>query len=150
MPLPHSRLTDPLPTTTDSVGGEQLSSASEENREYPRLPFRGRAKAIVFPAPTSMPGTDSDHSEVMTCDISRGGISILYRAKLCPGQRILLMLQDTSQLVEVCWCCPVWDGLYAAGCRFLSEAKSTDTEQWLLAVDVVINEYHAWDAGVSD
>jgi hypothetical protein len=26
-----------------------------------------------------------------------------------------------KRFVEVCWCCQVWPGLFAAGCRFISE-----------------------------
>jgi hypothetical protein len=59
---------------------------------------------------------------VLTTDLSRGGLSLLYRKQLRPGQQILLMLNETSRLVEVCWCCRVWPGLYAAGCQFIDAA----------------------------
>ncbi len=87
-------------------------------REFPRFPFRGRAKAIVLPLePTDEPL----EAEVITTDVSRGGLSLLHRKQLYPGQQIVLVLNDAQRLVEVCWCCRVWSGLYSAGCRFVSE-----------------------------
>ena len=87
----------------------------------------------------------------ITNDISRSGVSIMHRDKLVPGQQMLLMLNDTSQMVEVCWCCRVWDGLYAAGCRFLNKDGSSDADQRLAAIDVVISgDYAWWDAEESN
>jgi hypothetical protein len=109
---------DLLPTAADGTG-------FREARQFPRIPFRGRARAIVFPAPGSAKrsaatGAAEPHEcEVLTTDVSRGGLSVLYRKQLRPGQQILLMLNETSRRVEVCWCCRVWPGLYAAGCQFL-------------------------------
>src|SRR5262245_21808132 len=116
----------------------------EERREFPRFPFRGRAKAIVFPAPESPKGTHFQDSEVITSDLSRGGVSILYQTKLHVGQQLLLMLNDKTQLVEVRWCCRVWEGLFAAGCQFLSEARDMDVDQQLVAIDVVISSEESW------
>jgi hypothetical protein len=63
----------------------------------------------------------------MTTDISRGGLSLLYRKQLFPGQQILLVLTDTTQLVEVRWCCRAWAGLYAAGCAFVGAPGENPT-----------------------
>jgi hypothetical protein len=126
-----------------SAGEEQLLSF-EEKREYPRIPFRGRAKAVVFPAPSSPAGTTLHDSEVVTSDLSRGGVSILNRTPLTPGQQLLLMLNDRNQLAEVRWCCPVWDGLFAAGCRFIGEPGATNIDQQLMAIDVVISSEESW------
>jgi len=116
----------------------------EERREFMRFPFRGRAKAIVFPAPESPKGTHFQDSEVITSDLSRGGVSILYQTKLQVGQQLLLMLNDKTQLVEVRWCCRVWESLFAAGCQFLSEAREVDVDQQLVAIDVVISSEESW------
>jgi hypothetical protein len=88
------------------------------NREFSRIPFHGRAAAVIFPLPCS-PYSEPLESEVLTTDISRGGLSLLYQQELCPGQQVLLQLSQGSRTVEVCWCCQVWPGLYIAGCRFL-------------------------------
>ena len=87
-----------------------------EAREFPRFPFRGRAQALVF---ASQGGEEPQESEVITTDVSRTGLSLLHRKQLYPGQQILLVLSDGNRLVEVCWCCRVWSGLYSAGCRFV-------------------------------
>ena len=59
--------------------------------------------------------------EVVTTDVSRGGISLMHRKQVVAGQQIMLVLNDAKRFVEVCWCCQVWPGLYAAGCRFIDE-----------------------------
>jgi hypothetical protein len=92
-------------------------------REFPRFPFRGRAKALVF---GEQPSDEPQESEVITTDVSRNGLSLLHRRQLNPGQQILLVLSDTSRLVEVCWCCRVWAGLYSAGCRFVGVPAEKD------------------------
>jgi hypothetical protein len=58
---------------------------------------------------------------VLTTDLSRSGVSLLHRRALVPGQRLRLLLHQAERLVEVCWCCRVWPGLYAAGCRFIPD-----------------------------
>jgi hypothetical protein len=91
-----------------------------EARRHPRYAFRGRARAIVYPPP-SQPTRQPLESEVLTTDLSRSGLSLLHRRALVPGQRLRLLLLQAERLVEVCWCCRVWPGLYAAGCRFVSD-----------------------------
>jgi hypothetical protein len=68
---------------------------------------------------------EPSESEVLTTDISRGGLSVLHRKELFKGQQLLLMLTQSSRMVEVCWCCEVWPGLYAAGCRFMDVPPGT-------------------------
>ena len=87
-------------------------------RGFPRIPFRGRAQAVVLPPPSS-PDLEPEESEVVTTDISRGGVSILHRTELHRGQHLLLKLAATTCTVEVRWCCQVWPGLFIAGCQFV-------------------------------
>lgn len=98
-----------------------FAHVGDEARRYPRYAFRGRAPVIVYPPP-SRPGLAPQTSEVLTTDLSRSGVSLLHRKALVPGQRLRLLLREAERLVEVCWCCRVWPGLYAAGCRFVTEA----------------------------
>ena len=96
-------------------------------REFPRFPSRGRAQALVF---SPQGGEEPQESEVITTDVSRTGLSLLHRKQLYPGQQILLVLSGANRLVEVCWCCRVWSGLYSAGCRFVGvpeTAQKSDT-----------------------
>lgn len=95
-----------------------VSKKSSADREHARVPFRGRASAVVFPPPSS-PKSEPVESEVVTTDISRGGLSLLHRRELEPGQQVLLSLSRGTCTVEVCWCCRAWAGLYIAGCRFV-------------------------------
>ena len=59
-----------------------------ESGEHSRIPFRGRAAVVVFPPP-SAPHAEPVESEVVTTDISRGGLSLLHRKELEPGQQVL-------------------------------------------------------------
>jgi hypothetical protein len=101
---------------------ESKAPASEGTREHMRYPFRGRAKAVFLPQ--TKDGL-AEEWEVVTTDISRGGISILHRKQLAQGQQVMLVLSDEQRFVEVCWCCQVWPGLFAAGCQFLREPSET-------------------------
>lgn len=98
-------------------GGGPLSAPAEA-RAHPRFSFRGRAKAVAL-TPDNRPELEPKECEVLTTDVSRGGLSLLCRKQLYPGQQLVLVLNQTNRLVEVCWCCRVWAGLYSAGCRFV-------------------------------
>lgn len=111
---------------TERTGGPRceqpgLPPPAGEARRFPRFAFRGRARALVYPPPSRPAGRPLE-SEVLTTDLSRDGVSLLHRRALVPGQRLRLLLLHSERLVEVCWCCRVWPGLYAAGCRFLDQA----------------------------
>jgi hypothetical protein len=123
---------------------ESLAGLFDEKREFPRIPFRGRAKAVVFPAGDDVGTATIEDSEVVTSDLSRGGVSILHRSKLVPGQQLMLMLNESMQLAEVRWCCRVWEGLFAAGCSFVRESRDCDIDQKLAAIDVVISSEELW------
>jgi hypothetical protein len=137
-------MTLPTNATVPLPGQVTEPSPFEEKRSFPRIPFRGRAQAIVFPPPSEPHAAPVRDSEVITSDLSRGGVSILYRQQLVPRQQLLLVLNDTNQMVEVCWCCRVWDGLFAAGCRFISTPGKPSAEQLLSAVDAVISDECLW------
>jgi len=116
-----------IQSDTELFDGAAAAKDFRDVREFPRFPFRGRAQAIVLPLePTDEPL----ECEVITTDVSRGGLSLLHRKQLHPGQQIVLVLNDAQRLVEVCWCCRVWSGLYSAGCRFLnSPAEMSELER---------------------
>jgi hypothetical protein len=143
-PTPVSESAPEQLSSSPDTGVEPATSVFAEKRQFPRFPFRGRAKAIVLPSPASPPGTELHDSEVITSDLSRGGVSILYRQRLNPGQQLLLMLNDKTQLVEVRWCCRVWDELFAAGCQFLHDSTPIDVDQQFNAIDVVISSEDFW------
>ena len=103
------------PKATNSLNSTNKDAS---NREFPRVPFHGRAKAVIFP-PLSSTQSEPLESEVLTTDISRGGLSLLHQSELFPGQQVLLQLSQENRTVEVCWCCQIWPDLYIAGCRFV-------------------------------
>lgn len=116
-------MADTIESDVDFV--ERSSSPpGSDAREHPRFPFRGRARAVVFPPEGSLGGQPQE-SEVLTTDVSRGGLSLLHRKQLFPGQQVLLVLEGANRLVEVCWCCRVWAGLYSAGCRFIAPTQQS-------------------------
>ena len=136
----------------DSASDALPSSAAppvvfQEKRSDPRVPFRGRAQALVFPTLATAAISDLEDAEIVTSDLSRSGVSLLYQRQLARGQRLLLLLQDTSRMVEVCWCCPVWEGLYVAGCQFVEVSGRSHAEQVLDAVDLAISEECVWLEG---
>ncbi len=118
-------------TAAPTARAADSKSTSSDDREHMRYPFRGRAKAVIFPH--AKEGL-AEEWEVVTTDISRGGISILHRKQLAPGQQVMLVLNDAQRFVEVCWCCQVWQGLFAAGCQFLDE-PSESALAYMMAAD---------------
>lgn len=107
----------------DQAMATAQSEQDASDRAHSRIPFRGRAPAVVFPPAGSR--SEPVESEVLTTDISRGGLSLLHKRELRPGQQVMLQLSRGNCTVEVCWCCRVWPGLYVAGCRFV-DASFTD------------------------
>jgi PilZ domain len=111
--------TDLVESDADFVESARSGPGQIDNRTHPRYSFRGRAQAVVF-SPPGGPDADPKEYEVITTDVSRAGLSLLHRAQLYPGQNVLLLLSGGSKrLIEVCWCCRVWPGLYSAGCKFI-------------------------------
>jgi hypothetical protein len=109
--------------STPAAAPRESEVQGVEAREFPRFAFRGRAQAVVL-APQG--DEEPQESEVVTTDVSRTGLNLLHRKQLQPGQQILLVLSDGNRLVEVCWCCRVWPGLYSVGCRFVGVAPATE------------------------
>lgn len=105
---------------------------TENDREHFRYAFRGRAQAVIFPQ--SADGL-AEEWEVVTTDLSRGGVSIMHRKNLAVGQQVMLVLDGAQRFVEVCWCCQVWQGLYAAGCQFLNQPSDLAREHILASDD---------------
>jgi hypothetical protein len=93
-------------------------SLARDCRKFQRYAFRTQAKALIYPVAD---GQDQ-HPKlrlVMTCDLSRGGISFLYSKPLAPNQRVDLDLSDGRKFTLcVRRINRVSDGWYAVGCRF--------------------------------
>lgn len=111
--------------TTAFAHIDEATEPPQAERRFSRVPFRGRADAVIQPHPSAI-GDVAYASEVLTTDISRGGLSLLHRRELIPGQRVVLELQYSSRAVEVCWCSRVWPGLYVAGCQFIDHVVTNE------------------------
>jgi PilZ domain len=120
-------LTELVESDADLFGDSRPTCRGVDVREFQRFSFRGRAKAVILP-PQGRLGEEPQECEVLTTDLSRGGLSLLNRKQLFPGQQIILVLHDENRLVEVCWCCRVWSGLYSAGCRFVGVPPTPASE----------------------
>jgi hypothetical protein len=93
----------------------------DEDRRFPRFYFRTCAEALIYPKdgkrdPPAAPVF------VVTCDLSRLGVSLLHTARLFPGQRLDLILNgEPPRPAEVVWCRRWEDERFLVGCRFVKE-----------------------------
>lgn len=97
-----------------------LPPSFDDDRRYPRFYFRTCAEATIYPIGRKDDPTAGSFF-VVTCDLSRAGVSLLHSAQLFPGQRIDLVLNgEPPRQVRVIWCRRWEDGRYLAGCRFVT------------------------------
>jgi hypothetical protein len=115
-----------------------LPSSWDDGRQFPRFHFRACVDALVYP-PAGDPSQEPQHCQVLTRDISRGGMNILHKAQLFPGQFADVVLHDGQQRrLEIMWCRRLGAGCFTAGCRFVradgsvvgegDNAEGADTE----------------------
>jgi hypothetical protein len=89
-----------------------------EVRRFPRFYLRSEASASIQ-APRSAWDSESKRIDVLTCDVSRGGIGIRCGELLFPEQRLQLEMPDgATYALKVVWCRRLGPGRYAAGCVF--------------------------------
>ena len=107
--------TGPLPTSWDEV------------RKFPRFYYRARVPVTIYPLAAN--AGPAEQCTVLTRDLSRGGLKLLHREQLYPGQKIDLALTEGAlRRVEVTWCRQLAVGCYSAGCRFIQiESAAGDT-----------------------
>ena len=99
--------TGPLPTSWD------------EARHFPRFFYRAEISATVYPQPGAA-SQEPVRCTMLTRDLSRGGLNVLYTDQLFPGQQIDLVLTDGApRRVEVTWCRRLAERRYSLGCRFI-------------------------------
>ena len=110
--------------------GDPLSVGHDDGRRFPRFHFRATIHALVH-APANNPTLEPLHCQMLTRDISRGGMNVLHKAQLFPGQFIDVILHDGQQRrLEVMWCRRLGAGCYTAGCRFVrADGSSPDEDE---------------------
>ena len=103
--------TGPLPTGPSDV------------RRFPRFYFRSCAEALVHSLGAKNNETPVHHF-VVTSDLSRGGLSLLHKDQLFPGQRLDIILNgEAPRRMEVVWCRRIGMARYAIGCRFVKSEE---------------------------
>ena len=98
------------------------AAESVDDRRFPRQAYQARIRAVVY----QPPGEAADAAgagkpcQMLTRDISRGGMSVLHNEQLYPGQQIDAVLADGNERrLEVIWCRRLAADCYSAGCRFV-------------------------------
>jgi len=100
-----------------------VPTSFNEGRRFPRFYFRTCAEAIIHPLFDRQAATPTQ-CFVLTCDLSRSGLSLLHSKQLFPGQRVDVILNgEPPRLLEVVWCRRLADLRYAVGCRFRKPAS---------------------------
>ena len=101
------------------ASNEPLKVAWEDSRRFPRFHLRVCIEATVYP-PTNNRSQQLLKCQMLTRDISRGGMNILHKTQLFPGQLVDVVLHDGNhRRLEVKWCRRLGAGCYTAGCRFV-------------------------------
>ena len=90
----------------------------DDARRFPRSSFRGAAKATIYPR-QSGPGRQPLQCDVLTRDLSCGGIGIAHSEQLFPKQIVVLDAVGKLLVGEVRWCRRVDEHFYVAGCRLV-------------------------------
>lgn len=87
-------------------------------RRFPRFYLRGQARALLHP-PRGDSEAEARWIDVLTCDVSRGGVGLRCGELLFPEQRLRLETAGgVSYPLKVVWCRRLGPGRYAAGCVF--------------------------------
>ena len=101
-----------------------LPTKLNDLRRYPRFYFRSCAEATIHPLP-GRPETAQTQHFLVTCDLSRGGLSLLHKDQLYPGQRLDIVLNgEAPRSLEVVWCRHLAPARYLIGCRFTKAETS--------------------------
>ncbi len=88
-------------------------------RRFPRFYLRGQAIACIQ-APRDTSPSRGVRVEVLTSDVSRGGLGMICSEQLFPEQRLQVQMAAGSNYeLKVVWCRRLGPSRYAAGCVFI-------------------------------
>jgi PilZ domain len=105
--------------------GGPLPTSFNDVRRFPRFYFRTCAEAIIHPYCNGQSSAPVQ-CFVLTCDLSRSGLSLLHSKQLFPGQRVDIILNgEPPRHLEVVWCRRLAVHRYAIGCRFRKTTKAS-------------------------
>src|SRR5438067_11534593 len=89
-----------------------------DSRQFQRYDFRIRAQATIYP-PQGCEDQPVQVCEVLTRDLSRGGLCFLYSKPLFQSQRVDLQRPDGLKLtLAIRRVTSIADGRFLIGCRF--------------------------------
>src|SRR5262245_33453972 len=88
----NSELVESIDDFWDKSG--PMPTGPSDIRRFPRFYFRSCAEALVYPL--GAPGQEPAHHFMATSDLSRGGVSLLHKDQLFPGQRLDVILNGEA------------------------------------------------------
>ncbi len=116
----------PSPQLKTAPGEPGFPQEYEDGRQFHRYEFRMPARATIYP-PKGCEDQPVHVCEVLTRDLSRGGICFLYSKPLFQSQRVDLQLPDGRRfMLGIRRVTALRDGRFVIGCRF---AKITEPNQ---------------------
>ena len=99
-----------------------------DSRQFQRYDFRIRAQATIYP-PQGCDDQPVQVCDVLTRDLSRGGLCFLYSKPLFQSQRVDLQLPDGRKLtLAIRRVTSIADGRFLIGCRFNEIASAKKSE----------------------
>jgi hypothetical protein len=107
------------------LGSLRPAFPSQEQRQSNRVPVQSTATVVLIG------GQNRGKHQVVMRDISVGGVGIISRFALSPGERFVLLLERDGQTpagvaCEVRHCRKVATGVYSVGARFVSDLVERD------------------------
>ena len=98
----------------------------DDRRRFARSYYRYCVDATIYPPDGEQVQSPKQHV-LLTCDLSRGGVSILHYTEFFPGQRLDIAFDGNApRRVKVVWCRRISGRFYAAGCRFITPEDSQE------------------------
>lgn len=107
-----------------AVAGEIVSAPARQSdntenlRRFERKPCAGTLKATIYPPPFKADG-EPVQCDVITRDLSCGGVGITHTEQLYPRQLIVLHAVTKVLIGEVRWCQQVGERSFVAGCQLV-------------------------------
>jgi|tagenome__1003787_1003787.scaffolds.fasta_scaffold20337151_1 hypothetical protein len=103
-----------------AMGSPKMPEADnpENLRKFERKPCAGTLKATIYPPPFRPEG-EPLQCEVITRDLSCGGVGITHTEQLYPRQVIVLHAVTKVLIGEVRWCQKLGECSFIAGCQLV-------------------------------
>ena len=106
------------------VGEMVFPAGYSDSRSAPRYNFRMPARATIYP-PQGCEDLLPEVCQVLTRDLSSGGICFLFSAPLFQSQRVELQMADGRQFtLAIRRVTRTGDGQFVIGCQFLKIDRS--------------------------